>query len=83
MLPAEQQRVNSDVGGAASIADEIERSPTALTVRDITKFLRVSDQTVYRMTLDGTIPFFRVRGAIRFDPKQISGWLRKKSVNAV
>ena len=53
----------------ASIADVIERSPNALKVRDLTKKLGVSDQTIYRMIDDHTIPYFRVRGAIRFDPQ--------------
>jgi hypothetical protein len=41
----------------ASPADQIECSPHALKVRDLMAFLKVSDQTIYRMIADQTIPF--------------------------
>jgi len=65
-----------------SIADRIERIPHALTVRELMAILRVSNQTIYRMCTDQTIPFFLVRGSYRFDPKRIAEWLRKHSMHA-
>jgi len=56
----------------ASLADQIECSPHALNVRDLMAFLKVSDQTIYRMIADQTIPFLTVRNSYRFDPKQIA-----------
>jgi len=76
-------RPSVGLANESTLADEIELLPNALTVRDITKRLRVSDQTVYRMILDQTIPYFRIRGVVRFDPREIARWLRRKSVNAV
>jgi len=66
----------------ASIADRVERIPHALTVRELMAILRVSNQTIYRMCTDQTIPFFLVRGSYRFDPKRIAEWLRKHSMHA-
>jgi excisionase family DNA binding protein len=34
--------------------------------------LQVSDQTIYRMIADKTIPFLTIRNSYRFDPKQIA-----------
>jgi excisionase family DNA binding protein len=64
-----------------ALADQIERTPYALTVRELMAILQVSDQTIYRMVRDLTIPFFLVRGSYRFDPKKIAEWLRKRSMN--
>ena len=64
-----------------SIADRIERMPHALTVRELKALLQVSDQTIYRMIADQTIPFMTLRNSYRFDPKQIAEWLRQRSMS--
>jgi len=66
----------------ARITDRIERMPHALTVRELKELLQVSDQTIYRMIADKTIPFLIVRNSYRFDPKQIAEWLRQRSMSA-
>jgi excisionase family DNA binding protein len=68
--------------GRAGIADRIECIPHALTVRELKAILQVSDQTIYRMIADQTIPFLTVRNSYRFDPKQIAEWLRQRSMSA-
>jgi excisionase family DNA binding protein len=73
---------NSERGNEPSIADQIERMTHVLTVGELAALLQVSDQTIYRMIGDQTIPFFLVRGSYRFDPRQIAAWLRKRSVNS-
>lgn len=65
-----------------SIPDRIERIPHALTVRELMAILQVSDQTIYRMIADQTIPYLTVRNSYRFDPKQIAEWLRQRSMSA-
>ena len=72
---------NSERGNAPSIADRIESMPHALTVRELKALLQVSDQTIYRMIADQTIPFLTVRNSYRFDPKQIAEWLRRRSMS--
>ena len=66
----------------ARIPDRIERMPHALTVRELKELLQVSDQTIYRMIADKTIPFLTVRSSYRFDPRQIAEWLRQRSMSA-
>jgi excisionase family DNA binding protein len=68
--------------GRVGITDRIERMPHALTVRELKTLLQVSDQTIYRMIADKTIPFLTVRNSYRFDPKQIAEWLRQRSMSA-
>jgi len=65
-----------------SIPDRIECIPHALTVRELVAILQVSDQTIYRMIADQTIPYLTVRNSYRFDPKQIAEWLRQRSMSA-
>ncbi len=79
---AEAQAANETSGAGTALADRIECLPHALTVYDLVAILRVSDQTIYRMCTDQTIPFFLVRGSYRFDPKRIAEWLRKRSMHA-
>lgn len=68
--------------GRVGITDRIEGMPHALTVRELKALLQVSDQTIYRMIADHTIPFLTVRNSYRFDPKQIAEWLRHRSMSA-
>jgi excisionase family DNA binding protein len=70
------------VGEGTALTDRIERMPHALTVRELKTLLQVSDQTIYRMIADQTIPFLTVRNSYRFDPKQIAEWLRQRSMSA-
>jgi hypothetical protein len=49
---------NSERGNAPSIADQIERMPHALTVRELKALLQVSDQTIYRMIAAGFLRRF-------------------------
>lgn len=38
-----------------------------INVRDLAVFLSVAPDTIYRLTQDGKIPFFRVGRYLRFD----------------
>ncbi len=58
------------------LADEIERIPHALKVAELAPLLNVSRMTLYREVHAQTVPYFRVRGAIRFDPRAVAEWLR-------
>lgn len=74
------KEIHSTQRSESTIADEIERSPTALTVRDLTKLWQVSDETVYRLATSGVLPHFRIGGSLRFDPRQVAMWLRSRSI---
>lgn len=44
--------------------------------RDIARALKVSLRTVQRMADDGDIPYYRVRGQLRFDLAEVRAALR-------
>jgi predicted DNA-binding transcriptional regulator AlpA len=67
-----KEGVNSRQAAGSSIADEIEPSPNALRVRDVTRLWQISDETVYRLAASGVLPHFRIAGSIRFDPKALA-----------
>jgi excisionase family DNA binding protein len=56
----------------------LEAKENALKARDLARLLGVSRQHVYRMAAGEGLPFFRMGRAVRFDPKQVAGWLVKK-----
>ena len=46
----------------------------AWTVKDVARYLRLSEQTVYTMTASKSIPFFKIGGSVRFDPPEVVAW---------
>ena len=65
------------------LIEGLERRTEALKPAEVARLLGVTPQHIYRMAADGEIPCFRFGGAIRFDPRQIAEWLRKKVVHSV
>jgi excisionase family DNA binding protein len=56
----------------------LEKRTGAMKVSEVAKVLGVSPQQIYKMAASGTIPSFRISGAIRFDPGEVADWLKKK-----
>lgn len=56
---------------------ELEQS---LTVPEVAKMLRMSRQTIYNMTREGRIPFFRVGTKVRFNRADIDALMQTKPV---
>lgn len=52
----------------------------ALTVSEVAELLASSTTTIYRMIELQEVPYFRVRGSIRFDPSALIAWLEKQGV---
>lgn len=50
----------------------------ALKVSELAELFGVTPQHIYRMAANGSIPSFRIAGAIRFDPEEIADWLQTK-----
>jgi excisionase family DNA binding protein len=50
----------------------------ALKVPEVAKLLGVTPQHIYKMAASGSIPSFRISGAIRFDPEDVASWLLGK-----
>ena len=50
-----------------------------LTVKEVAKYLKVNDRTVYRMAAAGKIPAFKVGSSWRFKQSEIEKWIEKQS----
>ena len=47
----------------------------AMTVAEVAVMLNVSERHIYKLVQDGTLPHFKVGGAVRFDPDRMAKWL--------
>jgi excisionase family DNA binding protein len=63
-----------------TIAESLRSKNKAVTVDELADLLSVSVRTLYTEVQDNRIPFFRVRGSIRFDPHQVADWLEGKMI---
>jgi excisionase family DNA binding protein len=63
----------------SSLADRLEKSETALTVRQLAGILQVSDQSLYRAIAAGQIPVIQVGGIFRLAPREVAEWIRRQS----
>jgi excisionase family DNA binding protein len=50
-----------------------------LTIPEVSEYLRVSRQTIYRMLKRGDIPAFRIGGDWRFNMEDLGHWIEKES----
>jgi excisionase family DNA binding protein len=50
-----------------------------LTIPEVSEYLRVSRQTIYRMLRRGDIPAFRIGGDWRFNIEDLGLWIEKES----
>jgi len=50
-----------------------------LTIPEVSEYLRVSRQTIYRMLRRGDIPAFRIGGDWRFNIEDLGHWIEKES----
>jgi excisionase family DNA binding protein len=48
-----------------------------LTIPEVSEYLRVSRQTVYRMLKRGDIPAFRIGGDWRFNIEDLGHWIER------
>lgn len=58
-----------------TLVEQLQAKRRAMTVPQLAKLLSVSRQHVYKLTAETRVPFFRIGGAIRFDPGVIAEWL--------
>ena len=63
---------------AWSMLEAIDTHRKALTAKQLAEILNVSTKTLYKMAHRNDIPCVIMGGSVRFDPKSISFWLRKK-----
>jgi len=54
-----------------------------LTPDELAKFLSISRATVYRLVEKRLIPFYKIRGSLRFEKSDILDYLKKSRVESV
>ena len=56
-----------------------------ISIKELSQFLNVKESTLYAWVHNGTIPFYKLNGLIRFDLEEIKEWVRnsKPSSNNV
>jgi len=52
----------------------------SLTVQEVAKLLRMSRQTIYNLTREGTIPHFRIGNKVRYNRADIDALMQAKTV---
>lgn len=63
---------------AKSLPDQIQRINHALTAAELAELLAVSRITIFKHAAAGRIPSFRLGTCVRFEPKSVANWLRRK-----
>ena len=58
---------------------EIEAlSDEVMSYKDLSAYLKLSHNTLRHKVSSGTIPFFKIDGAVRFSKKKIDAWIVEK-----
>ncbi len=53
-----------------------------LTPNELIELLKISKPTLYRLTDSRTIPFYKIKGAIRFEKKDVLEYLEKNRIES-
>jgi excisionase family DNA binding protein len=54
------------------------RSKVVMDIKDVAKYLDVSQMSIYRYAQEGKIPAFKIGGQWRFKRKSIDKWMEDK-----
>lgn len=60
---------------------ETNPAPELLTVSEVAKLLKISVPSVRRLQQQCQLPFFKVRGCVRFERSDIVEYLKKQRVS--
>ena len=52
-----------------------------MTIKEVAKYLKITEKTAYRLAGDGEIPGFKVGGAWRFRHREIDAWIDEKKAS--
>lgn len=63
---------------AWSMLEELEKFRKPMTAQELWPLLDIRPKTLYKMAARGDIPSVRMGGVLRFDPKSLGLWLRRK-----
>ena len=50
-----------------------------LTIKEVAKYLQVTERTLYRLAQDGKIPAFKVGGSWRFRRADLDRWIKDQT----
>lgn len=50
------------------------------TIKDVARYLKLTEKTAYRLVADGEIPGFKVGGSWRFTREEIEQWIKNRQV---
>lgn len=73
------QSVTAEYLTVADLPTQISQRRKALTVSDLSSIISLSTKKIYELVAKGAIPYYRIAGSIRFDPKLIADWLRSQA----
>ena len=51
-----------------------------VTIKDLSAYLTIKESTLYSWVHNGTIPFHRLNGLIRFDLEEIKSWIEASRI---
>jgi len=51
------------------------------TIKDVARYLKLTEKTAYRLVAEGQIPGFKVGGSWRFRRDEIETWTKNKKVS--
>ena len=74
--------METSVNAPQSLA-ELRPQKRFMTVVDLADYLGISEDTVYTMVSQRSVPFTKVGRLLRFDRKAIDLWLEKHSVKPI
>lgn len=60
----------------ASLSSKPNEQPRYLKAREAAKYLRISLQSVYKLTMDEAIPFTKKRQTLLFKTEDLDKWLQ-------
>ena len=53
-----------------------------VTIKDLSAYLTVKESTLYSWVHNGTIPFHKLNGLIRFDLDEIQSWVKASKISS-
>ncbi len=56
---------------------EMSQNGVFLTMDDVARLLHLAPRTVYNWTVDKKVPFYKIRGSIRFKRSDLETWIEK------
>lgn len=51
-----------------------------ISIKELSQFLNVKGSTLYAWVHNGTIPFYKLNGILRFDMEEIKEWVKSSRV---